>query len=196
MKKGASKRIHIDAGLKVKAAGMELSEYVMPGLGGKEFSDEHARESADALNEINPDFIRLRPLAVPIRAPLFEIVQSGDFEVLSETEVAAETRVFIESLDGISSQLVSDHILNLFGDLNGNLPDEKDHLLSIIDRFLGMDEDTQTFFIFGRRLGAFNSLEDMADKRKAKRIRKAIQEHNINADNLHDIVARIKQRFI
>ena len=45
-------------------AGMELSEYVMPGLGGKAYSKEHALETADALNQINPDFIRLRTLAI------------------------------------------------------------------------------------------------------------------------------------
>ena len=34
VQKGADKATHIKAGRKVKAAGMELSEYVMPGLGG------------------------------------------------------------------------------------------------------------------------------------------------------------------
>ena len=60
-----SKEIHIKAGLKVKTAGIELSEYVMPGLGGKALWETHALETADALNQINPDFIRLRTLAVP-----------------------------------------------------------------------------------------------------------------------------------
>ena len=63
--KGVTKETQIKAGLKVKKAGMELSEYVMPGLGGKAYSKEHALETADALNQINPDFIRLRTLAIP-----------------------------------------------------------------------------------------------------------------------------------
>ncbi len=60
--KGVDKATHIEAGLKVKKAGMELSEYVMPGLGGRALSREHALETADALNRINPDFIRLRTI--------------------------------------------------------------------------------------------------------------------------------------
>jgi len=35
VKKGATKEMHIKAGLKVKRAGIELSEYYMPGLGGR-----------------------------------------------------------------------------------------------------------------------------------------------------------------
>ena len=37
VKKGSTKAMHVAAGQKVKRAGMELSEYVMPGLGGREF---------------------------------------------------------------------------------------------------------------------------------------------------------------
>ena len=35
VRKGTTQRMHILAGLKVKDAGMELSEYYMPGLGGR-----------------------------------------------------------------------------------------------------------------------------------------------------------------
>ena len=74
IKKGATKAVHIKAGLKVKEAGMELSEYVMPGLGGIEYSIEHAMETASALNSINPEFIRIRTQAVPIGPALAEEV--------------------------------------------------------------------------------------------------------------------------
>ena len=63
IQKGTDKAMQISAGRKVKQAGMQLSEYFMPGLGGKVLSREHALETADALNQINPDFIRLRTLA-------------------------------------------------------------------------------------------------------------------------------------
>ncbi len=196
VKKGASKKIHIAAGLKVKASGMELSEYVMPGLGGRRLSREHALESADALNKIDPDFIRLRPLAVPLRAPLFKLIESGTFEPLTEVEVAVETRLFIESLEGISSQVVSDHVLNLLGDLNGQLPEDHDRLLGVVDRFLSLAEDQQVLYVFGRRLGAFNSIHDMSDTSKARRIKKAMDEHNVSAENIDEIVAQMKRRFI
>jgi len=77
VRKGVDKRTQIKAGQKVKKAGMELSEYVMPGLGGKALSRDHALETADALNRINPDFIRLRTLALPGGIPLADEHRSG-----------------------------------------------------------------------------------------------------------------------
>jgi radical SAM superfamily enzyme YgiQ (UPF0313 family) len=65
MKKGVTGAQHIEAGLKVKAAGLSLSEYVMPGLGGTTYWREHAIDTARVLNKIDPHFIRLRTLAVP-----------------------------------------------------------------------------------------------------------------------------------
>jgi radical SAM superfamily enzyme YgiQ (UPF0313 family) len=55
--KGITSAELIDSGQKVKEAGITLSEYLMPGLGGQDFSMEHARCSAEVINEIDPDFI-------------------------------------------------------------------------------------------------------------------------------------------
>ena len=54
MKKGVTGAQHIEAGKRLLAAGMEVSEYVMPGLGGQEMWREHAIETAKVLNDINP----------------------------------------------------------------------------------------------------------------------------------------------
>ncbi|MBU2454994.1 MAG: radical SAM protein, partial [Proteobacteria bacterium] len=93
IRKGATKAIHIKAGIKVKKAGMELSEYVMPGLGGIDYSIEHAMETASALNSINPDFIRIRTLAVTNGTVLAEEVGSGTFEKPTDAMMAKELRL-------------------------------------------------------------------------------------------------------
>ncbi|MFX1263290.1 MAG: radical SAM protein [Promethearchaeota archaeon] len=196
VRKGASKAIHIRAGLKVKEAGMELSEYVMPGLGGRSLSNEHAIESADALNQIDPDFIRLRPLAFPVRAPLYELMMSGQFDRCNDIDVVRELHTFIENLDGISSFLVSDHILNLFADLKGQLPEAKNHLLSILQRFLDMDEDEQMIYRFGRRLGAFTSLEDLHDANRRLRVSQIMAENDVNRENIDSFIVQMMQRFM
>ena len=117
--KGSAQRRQIEAGRKVIEAGMELSEYFMPGLGGKELSEDHARESARVLNEINPHFIRLRTLRIPPRVPLFQDKQSGRFTPLSDDETVLEIRLFISSLE-VSSRLTSDHIMNLLEEVAEN----------------------------------------------------------------------------
>jgi radical SAM superfamily enzyme YgiQ (UPF0313 family) len=64
MKKGETIEDHIKGGQKVVESGISLSEYVILGLGGKDLSARHAKSSAKVLNEIDPEFIRMRTLVV------------------------------------------------------------------------------------------------------------------------------------
>jgi len=194
--KGVTKETHIKAGLKVKKAGMELSEYVMPGLGGKTFSREHAVETADALNRINPDFIRLRTLAIPDSVPLFDNFESGSFEKCTDLMMAEETLLFIESLNGITSVVKSDHILNLFQDLEGKLPEDKEKILDMLRRFLAMTPDRQCIYQVGRRLGFFSGLLDMQNPRRLERAEKACKNFGITPENVDGMVDELMKRFI
>jgi radical SAM superfamily enzyme len=196
VRKGASKDIHIRAGLKVKEAGMELSEYFMPGLGGRSLSNEHAIESADVLNQIDPDFIRLRPLAFPVRAPLYELMISDQFDRCNDIDVVRELHTFIEKLEDVSSYLVSDHILNLFANLKGEFPNAKTHLLSILQQFLDLDEEEQMVYRFGRRLGAFTSLVDLHDASLRTRVDQIMSENNVNRQNIDSLIDQMMQQFM
>ncbi|MDH4212774.1 MAG: radical SAM protein [Candidatus Thorarchaeota archaeon] len=195
-KKGASKAMHIKAGIMIKSANLELSEYIMPGLGGKRLSEVHAKESADALNQIDPDFIRLRPLALTDRAPLYSDFESGKFVKCNDIDIAQELIMFIEDLEGINSMVVSDHILNLFADLEGKLPDGKKHMLSILHAFLEMDSEKQILYRLGRRLGLFNHLKDMDDIRKMDRVLQIAVDEGISSENIDLVIDRLMERFI
>ena len=194
--KGVTKETHIKAGLKVRNAGMELSEYVMPGLGGKTFSREHATETADALNRINPDFIRLRTLAIPDSVPLFDKFESGSFEKSTDLMMAEETLVFIESLNGITSAVKSDHILNLFQNLEGKLPEDRENMLDILRGFLAMTPDRQCIYQVGRRLGFFSALSDMENPRRLERAERACKDFGITPANVDGMMDELMKRFI
>lgn len=196
VKKGVTKAAQIKAGLKVKKAGMELSEYVMPGLGGKAFSREHALETADALNRIDPHFIRLRTLAIPRGPELFDDWRSGRFEKLSDIETARETLLFIENLDGISSTIRSDHILNLFQDLEGVLPGDKEKMTSILKHFLDMDPERQVVYQVGRRMGLFAGLHHMDNPRRLERAENACETWGITPENADDAISELMKRFV
>ncbi len=195
-KKGVFKETHIKAGLKVKKAGMELSEYVMPGLGGKAYSNEHALETADALNQINPDFIRLRTLAIPNSVALYDDYETGRFEKCTDLMMAKEVLLFIESLNGITSVVKSDHILNLFQNLEGKLPEDKESMLEIVRRFLTMTPARQCVYQVGRRLGFFSRLSDMENPRRLERAEKACRQFGITAENVDEVVDELMKRFI
>ena len=82
IKKGSTAADHIEGGKRIVESGISLCEYVMPGLGGAKWSRENAVETARVLNEINPDYIRLRSLQVRRGTGLYDIMQKGEFEPL------------------------------------------------------------------------------------------------------------------
>jgi len=156
--KGATAQQHIEAGRRVKQSGISLSEYVILGMGGKQWAREHALETARVLNMINPDFIRLRSLTVAEGTPLSQKVQNGEFEEETEAEVLTGEKLFIEHLDGIQSNLVSDHSMNLLEEVQGKLPADKPAMLATIDRFLALPEREKQNFILGKRWGVYRVL--------------------------------------
>ncbi len=196
IQKGTDKAMQIRAGRKVKQAGMQLSEYFIPGLGGKVLSREHALETADALNQINPDFIRLRTLAVPNDVELFKDLSAGRFEPMGDTMVAEEILMFIDSLKGITSTVKSDHILNLFQEVEGTLPEDKERMTSVIKRFLSMGIEEQMLYQIGRRSGIFSSLEDLNDLELRKYAERNYSDLKVTRQNVDRIVAEIMKRFI
>jgi hypothetical protein len=196
VEKGSTKAIQIEAGLKAQRAGMELSEYVMPGLGGQVLSDTHARETADALNQIDPHFIRIRSLAIPPHAPLYEKWQSGEFEKCTDVEVAGELLTLVTALDGIQSVIKSDHILNLFMDLEGRLPGDKERMVGLLESFLAMDPEEQRLYQVGRRLNIFHRLKDLENPRKRDVVTRTCVELGVTADNIDDIIDKLMMRFV
>lgn len=194
--KGVSKETQIKAGQKAKKAGFELSEYVMPGLGGAGLSTEHAIETADALNRINPDFIRLRTLAVPENIGLFDKWKAGVFEKCNDIAMVKEILLFIENLNGITSAIKSDHILNLFEDVEGKLPDDKEKMTGILRSFLDMPEDKQITYRIGRRLGIFSRLSDIKDSKRLDNAENMCIRFGITSGNVDKTVDELMQRFV
>ncbi|EHQ91265.1 radical SAM protein [Desulfosporosinus youngiae] len=137
--KGFTSSEMIEQGLKVKGAGIELSEYILIGIGGRERTQEHAIESARVLNAFTPDFVRLRTF-VPLRGtPLYEDYQQGHFQLLSPHEALKETHLLVENLEG-PFELLSDHYLN-FAWVNGTIPEDKPQILELLKQRLCIPED-------------------------------------------------------
>ncbi len=161
MKKGVTGAQHVEAGRKVLEAGLELSEYVMPGLGGQRLWREHAMATAKVLNQINPHFIRLRSLRVPDRVPLSAKLKSGEFEMQTDDMLAEEVKLFIETLDGITSMVTSDHIMNLLEEVTGKLPEDKEEMLEVIRKYQELPDSERLIYRVGRRGGAYRSTDDL-----------------------------------
>ena len=146
IKKGTTAKEQIEAGRWAMDSGIELSLYVILGIGGKERTVPHAIETSRVLNKIGPDFIRLRTFVPKINTPLLADVQSGFFQMLGPHEILLETAMLIKGLQA-SSYMTSDHYTNYLN-LEGKLPEEKKRLLGKIDAALKTAEDSfRPFFI-------------------------------------------------
>ena len=196
VKKGTDKATQIRAGQKVKNAGIELSEYYMPGLGGKKLSMENALETADALNQINPDFIRLRTLAMPENAPLTAQFRSGEFDKMGEVDTAQELLVFLQSLNGITSTVRSDHVLNLFPEVDGVLPDNKERMMQPVKDFLALEPEEQMLFCIGRRTHRIARLDDLQSPVQRGYARQMCEELGATVENMDEVINIIMKRFI
>lgn len=197
MKKGVTAQEHIDAGKKVKESGISLSEYVILGLGGRGMWREHAIETAKVLNQIDPDFIRVRTLKVLKTMPLYEKIEKGEFTLLTDDETVREERLLIENLEGINSTFVSDHILNLLEEVEGKFPQEKGKMLARIDRYLALSSEEKANFRLGRRAGVYRSVDDLSDPALKGQVENAIRRIDLERPGgLEKVLSDLMESFI
>ncbi|MFX0200210.1 MAG: radical SAM protein [Candidatus Hodarchaeota archaeon] len=147
MRKGATPNAMIRASKKAMAAGLYLSLYVILGLGGQDLSEEHALETAQVLNAIDPDVIRFRTLNIIPNAPLVERIQNGEFKLLTPIDLLREQRIIIANL-GVHSEIRNDHISN-YEYFEGKLPEDKTAMLKLLDMRIN---DPATRFLKSKRL--------------------------------------------
>jgi radical SAM superfamily enzyme YgiQ (UPF0313 family) len=196
IEKGVDKKTHILAGQKLKKAGIELSEYYMPGLGGKEYWKENAIETADALNQINPEFIRIRTLAVLPNSPLAEDYQNGTFTKMNDVEVVKELLLCIENLNGITSMIKSDHILNLLPEVEGKLPDDKEKIIEVLNWFLCLSKKDKMIYRIGRRSLTMHCRDDLNVSKRRKHVENLIVQYNVTPENIDKIIDKLMNRFV
>ncbi len=198
MQKGVTAEEHIRGGRAVVGAGISLSEYVMPGLGGRRWSQKHALESARVLNAIEPQFIRLRSLGVRANTPLHQEMGAG-FEVLDEDEMVREIGLLIENLS-CRSYLASDQMSNLLWEVEGRLPDDRPAMLGIIAAYLARPPMERLHFCLERRRRSFYSIyggfpaqiQELVD-----RAREAIRAEKPDATLLvNEAIGVLKQGFL
>ena len=162
MDKGVTAAEHIIGGRKVVESGISLCEYVILGLGGRQMWQEHAIETARVLNEIDPDFIRVRTLTVNNKMPLHNEIENGNFIRATDEEILDEEKLLIEHLE-CHSNYISDHITNLLQEIEGELPQDKGKMLAVIDRFQTLPLEERANFKVGKRVGIYSNLDDLYD---------------------------------
>ena len=129
IKKGVTSEQMISAGQKILAAGMKLSAMLVLGLGGRELSQQHVRNSARVASAINPTMLSALTLMLHSGTPLRSDADNGRFQPLSPFEFVLELKELITHLN-MSAPCIfrSNHVSNMLP-LAGTLPGDKSSLL-------------------------------------------------------------------
>jgi len=188
IKKGITPEDILKGGQQVIQAGISLSEYIMPGIGGRALSEEHALETARLLNAIRPDFIRVRTFAMHPRSPMVKMVEEGSFVPMTDEEIVAEIRLLVSHLDRTHSYFsCADFSLNLLMQVDGYLDEKKDAMLEELDAFLSLTEEQREVYILLRRASYLGyPVSVVHDEKVLKQVLPEIEKLKRNgADGFH-----------
>jgi len=130
--KGADSEEIVNAGLKIKEAGILLSVTLISGLGGAKLWKEHAIESAKAISKMKPDYLGLLTLMIEPGTQLYNDVENGRFQLLTPQQVALETRELLKNIDAEGCVFRSNHASNYLS-LKGTLNKDREMLIKQLD---------------------------------------------------------------
>jgi radical SAM superfamily enzyme YgiQ (UPF0313 family) len=133
--KGVSSDEAVEAGKKVKKAGISFSVTVILGLGGIEGSQKHVLETARILTEIDPDYVGALTLTLVPGTPLFAQWERHEFHPLSPFQSLEELKLIIEDSNFTDCFFSSMHASNYLS-VRGKLPQDKERMLGEIEKVL------------------------------------------------------------
>ena len=134
--KGVNAEEMLEAGIRLREAGIDLWIMVLIGLGGRgEASREHILATADMINKMKPRHVSAMTLQVVPGTPLYDDVQAGRFVPLTAAELLEETKLLLEHIDYGPIHFTSDHASNYLP-LKGTIPDEAPEMIAAIDSAL------------------------------------------------------------
>lgn len=118
---------------KISQAGLKSSVMILNGMGGQLLSEQHAINSARLMNLSQPDYLATLVVSLPNGEQRIQSGFKGQFEMLTQTQLFSEIRLFLETLDLKKTIFRSDHASNYLI-LKGVLGKDKAKLLAQVDQ--------------------------------------------------------------
>jgi hypothetical protein len=131
----------------LKEAGIELSFYVLLGLGGRDHWQEHIDATARLINATEPQFVRLRRLwlygdgsgLAGAECPLWREIRAGAFAPQTPEGTVRELRLLLAALNDLATFVACDHENN-YVHVAGMLKADREEMLAEVDGFLALPE--------------------------------------------------------
>jgi len=135
IRKGVTVAQTIEAGRRIKKAGMLLSVTVILGLGGIERSTEHALETAKVLTAIDPDYVGALTLMLIPGTPIYDEYKSGQLPQPDQFGYLTELSMIISHADFTDCFFTANHASNYLP-IRARLPQDKEHVIELINRII------------------------------------------------------------
>ncbi len=129
--KGPKAKHYIETAPIIREAGIEFCFYVLLAIGGKEYTDIHAKESARVINNAKPDFVRFRTIIPLPGSGIKKMFDGGRLTYLSDREIIVEQYNILKQVD-VETYVANDHVSNLVA-IEGKFPDRKKEILETLN---------------------------------------------------------------
>ena len=142
VRKGATYQQMVEAGRRVKDAGIGLSVMVLLGLAGIENAQRHARETARILSDIDPDFASALTLMVVPGTPLYEEMRAGRFKLPSPIQLLEELGTIVANSNFSRCYFTSNHASNYLP-IKARLPRDKEAVVRLIEEVVSSQDSSR-----------------------------------------------------
>ena len=133
--KGVSADQMLEAGLRLKEAGMEVWDIILLGLAGPEGSRKHIEESVKMINAMKPRHLSAMTYMPVEGTPMYEDVRTGRFTCITPEQALLETKWLVEGLEVDPLHITANHPSNYLP-IKGGLPEDKEQILKLINSAL------------------------------------------------------------
>lgn len=131
--KGATRDEIIQAGKKIKESDIKLSATIISGIGGKEKTNLHAKDTGSIISIIKPDYVGVLSLMIEKNTEIEEKVKNGELEILSSFEILKEIKEILKNINTDEKIIFRSNHASNYVSLKGTLPIDKDRLIEDID---------------------------------------------------------------
>jgi radical SAM superfamily enzyme YgiQ (UPF0313 family) len=142
VQKGASPEQVIEAGRRIKEAGITLSVTVLLGLGGSGYGQPHALATAKILSAIDPDFASALTLMVVPGTPLYEEMEAGRFQLPSPFQLLEELGTIVAHSNFSHCYFTSNHASNYLP-IKARLPKDKEAVVGLIQKVISSQDTSR-----------------------------------------------------
>jgi radical SAM superfamily enzyme YgiQ (UPF0313 family) len=142
IRKGAFPDNMREAAAKVIESGIKLSQTVLLGIGGKEMSHEHARDTGKLLGEMSPDFASALTVMILPNTSLYKEYKEGKFILPDKFGLLEELKIIIKNMNvKRNCYFTSNHASNYLP-IRANLPKDQSAVLKLIDKVISSKDES------------------------------------------------------